>query len=167
LIIMRVIEIFKSIPEIFIVIVLVGLFRNPSVFSLVVIIAFIKWPSATRHIRGEVLKLKDEHFVMSAKALGLSRYKVFRDHILPLALSPAIVISAFGISSAVLLESTLSFLGLGLGADAVSWGTILSQARENVQYWWLAVFPGLAIYLVVLLFNSIGDTINKSLQGFD
>jgi len=165
LIVMRTIEVFRSIPTLFILLVLLGIVKSPTIGSIIIIIALLRWPSITRYLRAEILKLKEAQFVKSAQALGLSRFRVFWDHILPLSLSPVIVASAFAVSTAILLESTLSFLGLGLTVDQVSWGSILNNARSNFDHWWLAFFPGLLIYLVIYLFNSIGDGLSNKLRS--
>ena len=104
-------------------------------------------------------------FVQSAQGIGLSDWKIFKDNILPLAASPVIVASALGFAYAVLAESTLSFLGIGVPAEVVTWGSLLTEARRNFSSWWLAFFPGLMIYLVILLFNSIGDRLDDYVRG--
>jgi len=164
-IVSRVIEVFRSVPDIFIILVLVSLFRKAALTNVIIIIAIMKWPAITRFLRAEILKLKRSDHVVASKALGISRTYIFRKNILPLALSPVIVSVAFGFSSSILLESTLSFLGIGIPIDQVTWGSILSGARSNISSWWLALFPGIYIYLTVRLFHSIGDSINDKLVG--
>ncbi len=166
-IVSRVIEVFRSVPDIFIILVLVSLFRKAALTNVIIIIAIMKWPGIARFLRAEILKLKKSDHVVASKALGLSRAYIFRKNILPLALSPVIVSVAFGFSSSILLESTLSFLGIGIPVDQVTWGSILSGARSNFSSWWLALFPGIFIYLAVRLFHSIGDSINETLAGIE
>ena len=162
---MRLIETFKAIPDVFLVLVLIGMFRKANFTNIILIIALVRWPTITRYLRAEIIKLKEEDFIRSAQALGLSKFRIFKDHILPLAISPVIVATAFGFSSAILLESTLSFLGIGIPPDQVTWGTILNSARYNFSSWWLAFFPGLMIFLTVLLFNSLGDRLSDYFRG--
>ena len=138
---------------------------SPSVWKVIFIIALVRWPSVTRYLRAEVLKIKEMQFVQSAQGIGLSDWKIFKDNILPLAASPVIVASALGFAYAVLAESTLSFLGIGVPAEVVTWGSLLTEARRNFSSWWLAFFPGLMIYLVILLFNSIGDRLDDYVRG--
>ena len=164
MIVFRILDIFNSIPGMFFILVLLALFEKASVTNVVLVIAFLKWPIITRHLRAEILKLKEEDYIASAKSMGLSDLKIFVNHILPMAISPVIIVLAFGFSSAVLMESTLSFLGLGVPLDEVTWGSIIRQARQNFSHWWLALFPGLAIYAIVVLFNSIGNAMNKNLR---
>ncbi len=163
LIILRVIEVFKSIPNLFLILILLPLMGRPSYWNVVFIIAFLRWPIITRHLRAEILNVKNENYISSARSIGLSDKKIFLKYILPLTISPIIIVTAFGFSSAILLESTLSFLGIGVPLDQLSWGGILKEARYDFNSWWLAVFPGLCIFFLIYVFNSIGDTINDQL----
>ena len=148
--------IFQSLPSAFLVLVLISLFAKASVFNIIIVIALLKWPVIARYIRAEVMKVKQERFVEASKLIGLNdRIIIFR-HILPYTLTPVMVALAYGFAGTVLLESTLSFLGIGIPADHVSWGVLLGEARQNFSAWWLAVFPGLAIFLVILMFNTLG-----------
>jgi len=131
---------------------------------VILVIAFLRWPVITRHIRAEILKLKEQKFILSSKAIGQKDWKIFKNHILPLCISPITILVAFGFSAAILTESTLSFLGIGIPIDQVTWGSMLSEARKSFQLWWLAVFPGLMIYFVIALFNSLGDSVSAYFQ---
>ncbi len=164
-IISRVIEVFKAVPIIFIVLVLVSLFRHDSLTNVIIIIAIIKWPIIARFLRAEILKLKKSDHVVAAKTVGLSPSYIFRKNILPLAISPILISLAFGFSGTILLEAVLSFLGIGIPVDQVTWGSILNEARSDFSSWWLALFPGIAIYLTIRLFHSMGNSINEKLIG--
>ena len=163
--IMRFIEIFNSIPDIFLVLVVLALFRTASYGNIILIITLVKWPTVTRFLRAEIMALKQENYVRAAQAIGLPNWKIFKDSILPIAISPVIISCAFAFSTAILLESTLSFLGIGVPVDTMTWGSLLSEARERSSSWWLALFPGLMIYFTIFLFNSIGDNLNAYLRG--
>ena len=154
---MRLIEVFRSIPGLFLLLALLSLGVKSSIFFIAFIISILRWPTLSRYARGEVLKVREEGYIRSAITLGLPRWKIIKDHLLPNALGPVIVNVSFGISTAILVESGLSFLGLGLGVESVSWGSLLSAARSNYQAWWLALFPGLAIFFTVLIFNVLGS----------
>lgn len=167
IIILRIIEIVNSIPSMFLLLVLLAFFSTPSIWNVVLVISFLRWPNITRHLRAEILKLKNEDFIVSAKVSGLSHFTIFTKYILPLAISPIIIISAFGFANAILLESSLSFLGIGIPLDQVSWGSLLRDARLNISSWWLAVFPGMMIYFAIILFNSIGNAMTDKLQKVD
>ena len=146
-------KLFKSLPAILLVLVLVSMFAKPSIYNIILVIAIIQWPVLTRHIRAGVLDVKKELFIQSSKALGLPDYIILWRHILPHILTPVLVALSFGFAGTILLESTLSFLGIGLPPGHVSWGTLLSEARQNYAAWWLAVFPGLAIFITIMLFK--------------
>lgn len=165
IIILRIIEILRSIPNMFVLLVLISLFVTQSIWNVILVIAFLRWPTVTRHLRAEILNIKNEDFITAAKVAGLGHLKIFKDYILPLTVSPVIIVSAFGFASAILLESSLSFLGIGIPLDQVTWGSMLKGARMNISSWWLALFPGLLIYLVIYLFNSMGDRITERLRG--
>ncbi|NNE26877.1 MAG: ABC transporter permease [Saprospiraceae bacterium] len=160
IIVLRLIEVFKSIPALFLILVLLPILGKPSYWNVIWIIALTRWPTITRHLRAEILNVRKENFITAAQSSGLSDSRIFVKYILPLSISPLIIVTAFGISSAVLLESTLSFLGIGVPVDVVTWGGILKEARLHLNAWWLALFPGLCIYGLIYLFNSIGDRIN-------
>ena len=159
-----VIKLFQSLPGVFVVLVLVSLFSKPSISNIILVIAILKWPLIARYIRAEMLKIKQERFIEASKALGLSNHIIIWKHSLPHVLTAVIVALSFGFAGTVLLESTLSFLGIGLPVEHVSWGSILSEARSDFSAWWLAVFPGLAIFITILIFNYIGNTISKKMS---
>jgi len=159
-----IIKLFQSLPGTFVVLILVSLFSKPSINNIIFVIAILKWPLIARYIRAEMLKIKQERFIEASKALGLSDHIIIWRHALPHVLTAVIVALSFGIAGTILLESTLSFLGIGLPANHVSWGSILSEARSDFSAWWLAVFPGLAIFITILIFNHIGNTISKKIS---
>lgn len=167
LVVFRIVEIFKSIPDLFMILVALAFFQKPSIWNVILVITVIRWPNITHHLRSEILKIKEANFIKSAKALGQRDSTIFFNDIMPLTFSPIIILTAFGFASAVLVESTLSFLGIGVPLDMVTWGSLLKDARFNFGSWWLVIFPGLMIYLVIALFNSIGNTISNQLQGND
>jgi len=158
-----IIKLFQSLPGTFVVLVLISLFKKPSIYNIIIVIAFLKWPIVARYIRAEMLKIKQERFIEASKALGLSDNIIIWRHALPHVLTAVIVALSFGFAGTILLESTLSFLGIGLPVDHVSWGSILSEARTDFSAWWLAIFPGFIIFLTILLFNHIGNRISKNI----
>jgi peptide/nickel transport system permease protein len=112
--------------------------------------------------RGEFLKLRDSDFATAARALGMSNIRIMFRHILRNALAPVLVPITFGIASAILTESALSFLGFGAPPPNPSWGTLLNAGRTNLQMWWLIVFPGAAIFLTVLAYNLVGEGLQEA-----
>jgi len=163
-IIFRIIEVMTAIPSLFFILILLTLSGKPSILNVILIIGFLRWPTVARHFRAEILKIKQEQFIDSAKSIGQTDFKIFLYHVLPMASSPLIIVSAFGFSTAILLESTLSFLGIGVPLDVVTWGSLIKEARFHFDAWWMALFPGLMIYLSIFLFNSIGDSVNKKIR---
>jgi len=158
------IEIFQSLPGSFLILILVSLFTKASLLNVILIIGLMRWPMIARYVRAEMLKIKEQRYIEASRAIGMTDWRIIFKHAMPATLTPVIVAIAFGFSSAILLESSLSFLGIGLPADHVSFGSILSEARKNYDAWWLAVFPGLAIFLLVFTFNYLGDQISKSIE---
>jgi peptide/nickel transport system permease protein len=151
-------------PRIVLVMVLVALFQ-PSIFLIVAVLSLTQWPSATRIVRGEVLALREREFVEAARALGFSTPRIIFRHILPNAAPPLIVAASLGIGNTIVLEAGLSFLGMGLQAPTASWGIMVAEGRNYLlDAWWVATFPGLAIVLVVLSFNLVGDGLRDALD---
>lgn len=157
LIIMRAVEVMNSIPPLLLLLALVAVLEKSTLWHIAVLIGLMGWTSLTRFTRGEILKIKQLPYIEAAKALGFSQMRIVLRHILPNALSPLLIVLAFGMAGTILLEASLSFLGLGGGIEEVTWGKLLAQAREKPSNWWLAIFPGLAIFLTVMIFNFLGE----------
>jgi peptide/nickel transport system permease protein len=156
LIIGRMIEAMDSLPILFIIISLSAIIR-PSIFSVILIIGISNWAKIARYARSETMKIKQMAYIESARAIGLNRTATIWRHILPNALPTLGVALAFNIAAAILIEATLSFLGVGIGVEEASWGAMLSEARRSPFAWWLAVFPGLAIFGVVYACNQLAE----------
>jgi peptide/nickel transport system permease protein len=153
----RVIEIMLTIPTFFLIITVVA-FLPQSIFNIMVVIGITNWPTVARLIRGEFLKTKSLEYVVAAQALGASDFRTIFRHVLPNTLAPVFVAATFGIASAILIESSLSFLGFGVPPSTASWGSILSSARQLLPSgWWLTAFPGFAIFLTVTAYNLVGE----------
>ena len=161
LILMRLIEIVQSIPGLLILLVLAGMFSSRSLWIVIFIIAFVKWAGIAKFVRAELLQIRSLPYINSARASGIKEMQILFRHALPNALTPIYIAMAFGIASAVLLEATVSFLGIGIEQEIVSWGKMLAQARQKPSAWWLAIFPGLMIFLCVISFNVLGDALSK------
>jgi peptide/nickel transport system permease protein len=141
--------------------------ERPTLLHLVLVIGLTRWPDVARLTRGEVLRVKQLEFVQAARALGASDLRVLLRHVIPNAMAPVLVAAAFGVAGAVLLESALSFLGFGAPPPSASWGEILMQAHRYVSSpgaWWLALFPGLAIFLTVTAYNVVGEGLQDALD---
>jgi peptide/nickel transport system permease protein len=162
-VVMRFTEFFQTIPSFVLAIVLVAIF-SPSLGSIVVAIAIVSWPPVTRVVRAEFLSLRSREFVQAAHVLGHSHAVIVFREILPNALAPLIVLASLMVANAILLESGLSFLGLG-DPNLMSWGFMIGAGRSVIRLaWWMSVFPGLAIFLTVLALNLIGEGLGDALN---
>lgn len=160
---MRFTEFFQTIPSFALAIVLVAIFE-PSTESIVIAIGIVSWPPVARLVRGEFLTLRSREFVQAAVVVGQSNATIITRQILPNTVSPVIVMASLMIAQAILLESSLSFLGLG-DPDVMSWGYMIGAARTVIrQAWWISFFPGVAILLTVLALNLVGEGLNDALN---
>lgn len=159
----RGIEILNSLPKL-ILIIAISVIAKPSVWNIVLIIGFTNWTDIARLTRAEFLRTSQLDYVQAAKSIGLSETRIIFRHALPNSIAPAFIAIAFGIAGAILIESGLSFLGVGVAANTVTWGSLLSAARENFNAWWLILFPGLAIFLTVTTYNIIGEALREALD---
>lgn len=156
-IVSRLIEVILCFPFLLLVIAIVALFE-PSLWSIMIALGITSWTTEARLIRGEFLRLRELEFAQAARASGARDPRIIFRHLLPNALAPVLVSASFGVASAILTESALSFLGFGVALPTASWGSILSAAELYLDHaWWLALFPGLAIFATVASFNIIGD----------
>lgn len=153
----RFIEIMMCFPTFFLIIAILALI-DANITTIMLVIGFTGWTGIARLTRGEFFKLRSQDFVLAAKSLGLSSFRVIFRHILPNTLAPVMVSATFGVASAILIESSLSFLGFGVKPGVPSWGAILSESREFIDIaWWLTLFPGVAIFLTITSFNLVGE----------
>ena len=166
-VISRLTELMITFPTLFFVLAVLGLLRTTSLVPLVLVIGLTRWTDIARLVRAEVLKLKELDFVTASRALGLSEGRILVRHLLPNALSAVLVAATFGVASAILLESALSFLGLGAPPPTASWGELLAQAHRYLTHpgaWWLAVFPGLCIAATVLALHELSEALRGLLD---
>jgi peptide/nickel transport system permease protein len=160
---MRFTEFFQTIPSFALAIVLLAIFQ-PSLSYVILAIAVVSWPPVARLVRGEVLSLRTREFVEAASLSGLGNTQIILRHVLPNALPPIIVLASLMVAQAILLESSLSFLGLG-DPNVMSWGYMIGAARTVIRTaWWLSFLPGMAILLTVLALNLIGEGLNDALN---
>lgn len=162
----RLLELMLGIPTFFLILVVAATFP-PSIYLIMAILGLTGWVGIARLIRGEFLKVRAMDYVAAARSLGASDVRIMLRHVLPNAIAPVLVSMSFGVASAVLAESALSFLGIGIPAQIVTWGSILSVAQSNTTAWWLAVFPGAAIFITVTAYNLLGDGLRDALDPRD
>jgi len=160
---MRFTEFFQTIPAFAMAVVLVAIF-SPNITSITLAIAVVSWPPVARLVRGEFLSLRSREFVQAAVVVGQTGPRIMATQILPNAISPIIVTASLMVATAILTESSLSFLGLG-DRNMMSWGFMIGAARTMLrEAWWLSVFPGLAILITVLAINLIGEGLNDAMN---
>ncbi|MET7243369.1 ABC transporter permease [Methylobacterium sp. EM32] len=160
---MRFTELFQTVPSFALAIVLVAILQ-PSLSSMILAIALVSWPPVTRLVRGEVLSLRSREYVQAAIVTGQTTFTILRREVLPNTLSPIVVLASLMVATAILLESSLSFLGLG-DPNRMSWGFMVGAGRTVIrQAWWITAFPGLVILLTVLALNLIGEGLNDALN---
>ncbi|MEN2995261.1 MAG: oligopeptide ABC transporter permease [Thermodesulfovibrio sp.] len=161
-IIMRVVDVMLSFPTLFLILAVVA-FLEPNIYIIMIVIGLTGWMDVARLVRAEVLSLKEREFVLAARAIGASSFRIIFKHILPNAIYPVIVAATFSVGGAILIESGLSFLGLGVQPPEPSWGGILSIGKDYITVaWWLSLFPGIAIFLTVLSFNLVGEALRDA-----
>ncbi|MCB9742879.1 MAG: ABC transporter permease [Alphaproteobacteria bacterium] len=160
----RLTEVVMCFPTFFLIIAVIA-FLEPSIVNIMMVLGLVGWTRIFRLVRGEVLKCRSEEYVLAAKALGLPSWRVMFAHVLPNSISPVFVAIAFGVASAVLAETSLSFLGFG-DASVPSWGEIVKQGRAYVSQglWHLTIFPGLAIFVTLTSFNLLGQGLRDVLD---
>jgi peptide/nickel transport system permease protein len=162
--IMRLVDVMLSIPSFFLILAVIA-FLTPSIINVMIVIGLTSWMGVTRLVRAEFLSLQGREFVQASRTLGAKDARLIFTHLLPNSLTPIIVSSVLGVAGAVLLESGLSFLGLGVQAPQASWGNILSDGKNYIQFaWWLSLFPGLAILITVLGYNLLGEGLRDTLD---
>jgi len=160
----RLIEVVLCFPFLLLVLGIVALFR-PSFITIMIALGLTSWTTEARFVRGEFLRIRDMEFAQAARASGARDARIIFRHLLPNAFAPVLVSASFGVASAILIESALSFLGMGVPPPTPTWGNILYSAEQHLEYaWWLAVFPGIAIFLTVAAFNIIGDRVRDALD---
>ena len=162
--IMRLVEVMMCFPTLYLILIFLA-FLGPSIFYVMAVIGLPSWMGLTRFVRAEFLSLREREFVVAAKALGATNGRIAFRHILPNALAPVFVSVTFSLGGAILIENSLSFLGLGVQIPTPSWGNIISTGRFYIESaWWLTLFPGLAILVTVLSFYLVGDGLRAVLD---
>lgn len=163
-VLMRIVDIMLCFPTFFLILAVIAMLE-PSIWYIMVIIGLTGWMGVARLVRAEVLSLKSRDFISAARVLGASDRRIIFRHILPNALSPVLVSATLGVAGAILTESALSFLGIGVQPPTPSWGNILTSGKDYIEFaWWLSLFPGVAILVTVLSYNLVGEGIRDALD---
>jgi len=163
-VIMRFVDIMLCFPTFFLILMVIA-FLEPNIWNVMAVIGLTGWPSLTRLVRGECLSVREREFIQASKVLGLPNIRVMFVHLLPNVMAPILVTATLGIGGAILTESALSFLGLGVQPPTPSWGNILTAGKDYIAVaWWLSLYPGLAILVTVLAYNLLGEGLRDVLD---
>lgn len=161
---MRLVDIMLCFPTFFLILAVIAMLE-PSIWYIMIVIGLTGWMGVARLVRAEVLSLRERDFVLAARGLGASDFRIIFRHILPNALSPVLVAATLGVAGAILTESALSFLGIGVQPPVASWGNMLTAGKDYIEFaWWLSLFPGLAILVTVIAYNLVGEGLRDALD---
>ena len=163
-VIMRLVDLVLVFPRFFLLLAVLA-FLKPSIWTIMAVIGLTGWMGVARLVRAEFLALKEREFVLWSQAVGAGAFRIIWRHILPNAMAPVLVAMTLGIPAAILTESGLSFLGLGVQPPHATWGNMLTEGKDTIELaWWLSVYPGLAILVTVLAYNLFGEGIRDALD---
>ena len=163
-VIMRFVDIMLCFPTFFLILAVIA-FLEPSIWNIMIVIGLTGWMGITRLVRADFTSLRERDFVLAARGIGAGDFRIILVHILPNAMASVLVAATLGVAGAILTESALSFLGIGVQPPTPSWGNILTAGKDNIDIaWWLSLYPGLAILLTVLGYNLLGEGIRDSLD---
>ena len=161
---MRCVDIMLCFPAFFLILAIIT-FLEPSIWYIMAVIGLSGWMGVARLVRAEVLAIREADYIRAARCIGCSDLRIILRHILPNALSPVLVAATLGVAGAILTESALSFLGIGVQPPTPSWGNILTSGKDYIEFaWWLSLYPGLAILITVLAYNLLGEGIRDALD---
>ncbi len=163
-ILMRFVDIMLCFPTFFLILAVIAMI-GPSIWLIMIVIGLTNWMGVARLVRAEVLSLRERDFILAAKTIGASDLRIIFRHILPNAMGPVLVAATLGVGGAILTESALSFLGIGVQPPIPSWGNILTSGKDYIEFaWWLSLYPGLAILVTVLAYNLLGEGIRDAID---
>jgi peptide/nickel transport system permease protein len=161
---MRLVDIMLCFPTFFLILAVIAMLE-PSIWYIMIVIGVTGWMGVARLVRAEVLSIRERDFILAARAIGASDLRVIFRHILPNAMAPVLVAATLGVAGAILTESALSFLGIGVQPPTPSWGNILTSGKDYIEFaWWLSLYPGLAILVTVLAYNLLGEGIRDAID---
>lgn len=164
LVLSRLIEVMICFPTFFLILAVLA-FVGPSIYNIMAVIGVTSWTGVARLVRGDFFKFRNREFVVAAEVMGMSSWRIAFRHLLPNAMAPVLVSATFGVAAAILVESSLSFLGFGVPPSTPSWGSILSQAQAYMDIaWWLTLSPGFAIFFTVTAYNLVGEALRDAID---
>jgi peptide/nickel transport system permease protein len=163
-VLMRFVDIMLCFPTFFLILAVIAMI-GPSIWLIMIVIGVTSWMGVARLVRAEVLSLRERDFILAARAIGASDLRIIFRHILPNSMGPVLVTATLGVGGAILTESALSFLGIGVQPPIPSWGNILTSGKNYIEFaWWLSLYPGLAILVTVLAYNLLGEGIRDAID---
>jgi peptide/nickel transport system permease protein len=161
---MRLVDLMLCFPTFFLILAVIAMLE-PSIWYIMLVIGATGWMGVARLVRAEVLSIRERDFILAARAIGASDIRIILRHILPNAMAPVLVAATLGVAGAILTESALSFLGIGVQPPTPSWGNILTSGKDYIGFaWWLSLYPGLAILVTVLAYNLLGEGIRDAID---
>lgn len=161
---MRFVDIMLCFPTFFLILAVIAMI-GPSIWLIMIVIGVTSWMGVARLVRAEVLSLRERDFVLAATSIGASDLRIIFRHVLPNSMGPVLVAATLGVGGAILTESALSFLGIGVQPPTPSWGNILTSGKNYIEFaWWLSLYPGLAILVTVLAYNLLGEGIRDAID---
>jgi len=164
MLIMRAVDLMLCFPSFFLILTVIAVLE-PSIWNIMAVIGFTSWMGVARLIRAEILTIREREFILAARSQGAGDLRIILRHIIPNAMAPVLVSATLGVAGAILTESALSFLGIGVQPPTPSWGNMLTAGKDNLEYaWWLSLFPGVAILITVLGYNLLGEGIRDALD---
>jgi peptide/nickel transport system permease protein len=161
---LRIIETLTSFPTFFLILAIQGIIGATGFWQLILVIGITRWTDVARLTRAEVLRVVNEEYILAARAIGLTHFRIMVRHVLPAAIGPALVAATTGVADAILIESTLSFLGFGVPSNIPSWGQLLTDAFYNEGAYWLALFPGTLLFLTLVSINLTGEGLREAMD---
>jgi ABC-type dipeptide/oligopeptide/nickel transport systems, permease components len=163
-VIMRFVDVMLCFPTFFLILAVIA-FWEPSIWKIMLVIGLTSWMGVARLVRAEFLSLKERDFIQAARALGGKDIRIIFRHVLPNSLAPVLVNATLGVAGAILIESALSFLGIGIQPPDPSWGNMLTAGKDNIEIaWWLSFFPGFAIFITVMGYNMLGEGMRDAID---
>ena len=163
-VLMRFVDIMLCFPTLFLILAVIT-FISPSIWIIMIVIGLTGWMGVARMVRAETLSIREMDYILAARCIGCSDVRIIFRHILPNAISPVLVSASLGVAGAILTESVLSFLGIGVLPPTPSWGNILTSGKDYIEFaWWLSLFPGLSILITVLAYYLLGEGIRDALD---
>jgi peptide/nickel transport system permease protein len=163
-VIMRFVDLMLCFPSMFLILAVIAVLE-PSIWNVMIVIGLTGWMGVARLVRADLMSLKNRDFALAARALGAGDMRIILVHLLPNAMGPVLVTATLGVAGAILTESSLSFLGLGVQPPTPTWGAMLTEGKDYLQQaWWLSLYPGLAILITVLSYNLLGEGLREALD---